>query len=192
MKCAYHPDKDATARCSECNKPFCDQCAIIEVGKPFICSRCAAIKAAQDMVQGIDQRLEEIEEKIQIQEAKKKRKSRVWLAFQWIIILACISVIAIQVPKIISGFTKEEKPIRYGTYSTDAQTDQCIRNLWHISKLLQEEELPGEEITCPTSKRPYVIINMEGNIVIGCPNPKKHGFKEIRISKKDPIPELRK
>jgi len=74
MKCAYHPNKDATAHCSQCQKPLCEQCAIHEGHNSFICSRCAVLKSAQDAVEGIDQRLEEKKVKRQIQEAKRKKR----------------------------------------------------------------------------------------------------------------------
>ena len=189
MKCAYHPDKDATARCSQCNKPLCDECAIPEGDKSFICSRCAAMKAARDAVEGIDQRLEEKEGKKQEQELRKKRKSKIWAVSQLVIIAACIAIIAIQVPRLMSTF-EEEKPIRYGTYSTDSRTDQCIKNLWHISKLLQEGKLPGKDIVCPASQKPYVVTEIEGDVVVRSPNPQLYGFKEIRVSKNKPAPEV--
>jgi hypothetical protein len=73
MKCAYDPDRDAIAKCSYCNKLLCVQCAIPEGENSFICSRCAALRAAQDVVQGIDQREEEKESIRQIREARKQR-----------------------------------------------------------------------------------------------------------------------
>jgi hypothetical protein len=74
MKCAYDPDRDAIAKCSHCNKLLCDQCAIPEREDSFICSRCAALRAAQDVVQGIDQHREEKESRRQIREARKQRR----------------------------------------------------------------------------------------------------------------------
>jgi hypothetical protein len=189
MKCSYHPEKDATARCSQCRKPLCDECAIPERGKAFICSRCAAMKAAQEAVEGIDQRLDEKESKKQEQDLRKKRKSKIWVVSRWAILAVCIAIIVIQIPKLMSTF-EEEKPIRYGTYSTDARTDQCIKNLWRISKLLQEGKLPGKDIVCPASKKPYVVTEIEGDVVVRSPNPQLYGFKEIRVSKKKPVPEL--
>jgi len=189
MKCAYHPDRDATARCSQCKKPLCDECAIPEGGKSFICSRCAALKAARDVVEGIDQRIGEKEGKKQEQELRKKWKSKIWVVSQWFIIAVCIAIIAIQVPRLVSTF-EDEKPIRYGTHSTDARTDQCIKNLWHISKLLQEGKLPGKDIICPASKIPYVVTETEGDVVVRSPKPELYGFTEIRVSKKRPVPEL--
>ena len=189
MKCADHPDKDARAQCSRCNKPLCEQCAMPEGYESFMCSRCAAMKAARDAVEEIDQRIEEKEDKKQKQEIRKKRKSKIWVVSQLVIIAVCIAIIAIQVPKLMSTF-EEEKPIRYGTYSTDSQTDQCIKNLWLISKLLQEGKLPSKDIVCPASQQPYVVTEIEGDVVVRCPNPQLYGFKEIRVSKNKPVPEL--
>ena len=189
MKCTYHHHKDAVTNCSQCQKPLCDECAIPERGKSFICSRCAALKASQDVVQEIDKRIEEKEGKKQEREIGKRRKSKIWVVSQLVIIAACIAIIAIQVPRLMSTL-EEEKPIRYGTYSTDAQTDQCIRNLWRISKLLQEGKLPGKDIVCPASKKPYVMTETGGDIVVRSPNPQLYGFKEIRVSKNKPVPEL--
>ena len=108
----------------------------------------------------------------------------------WVALFICISIIAIQAPKLISAFTKTEKPIRYGTYSTDAGTDQCINNLWRISKVLQEGKLPGKDVVCPVSKKPYVIDTKGGDIVVRCTNPELHGLKEVRVSKRSPRPEI--
>ncbi len=189
MKCAYHPDKDAAAKCSHCNKPLCYECAIPEGGKYFVCSRCAALKAAREAVRGIDQRIEEKQGKKQEQELRKTRKRKIRVVSQSVIIAVCIAIIGIQVPNLISSF-EEEKPIRYGTYSTDSRTDQCIKNLWHISKLLQEGKLPGNDILCPVSRKPYVVTETGGDVEVRTPNPHLYGFKDIRVSKKKPVPEL--
>jgi len=189
MKCAYHADKTATAECSQCRKPLCEQCAIPEGDGSFICSRCIALKAAQEAGEGIDRRVEEKESKKQEQEVKKKKKSKMWVVCQWVILAACIAIIAIQVPGLMSTF-EEKKPIRYGTYSTDARTDQCIKNLWHISRLLQEGKLPGKDILCPASQKPFVVTETEVDTVVRSPKPEVYGFKEIRVSKNKPVPEL--
>ena len=189
MKCAYHPDKNAQAECSQCKKPLCEQCAIPEGDGSFICSRCVALKAAREAVEGIDRRVEKKETKKQEQEAKKRKKSKMWIVCQWVILAACITVIAIQVPGFMSAFEKD-KPIRYGTYATDAQTDQCIKNLWQVSKLLQEGKLPGKDILCPASQEPYEVTETGEDTVVRSPKPELYGFREIRVSKNKPVPEL--
>jgi hypothetical protein len=189
MQCAYHSDKTATAQCSQCRKPLCEQCAIPEGNGSFICSQCVAGKAAREAVEGIDRRIEEKESKRQKQEAKKKKKNKMWVVCQWVILAACIAIITIQVSRFKSAF-KKDKPIRYGTYSTDAQTDECIKNLWHVSKMLQEGKLPGKDILCPASQKPYVVTETEGDTVVRSPKPELYGFKEIKVSKNKPVPEL--
>ena len=74
MKCAFHPDREAKARCVKCNKALCDECAIPAKGKGFICSRCAALEAAQEVTQGAFERMDERDEHKLAQKAKRKRK----------------------------------------------------------------------------------------------------------------------
>jgi hypothetical protein len=189
MKCAYHPSKDAIAKCSHCHTPLCDECAPSGKDKDVACSRCAALISAQDASAATNERFKEKEVRRQEQEAIKKRKSKILVLYELLIIGVCIAIIATQLPRLISTF-EEQKPIRHGTYSTDNQTDQCIKNLWHISKLLQEGKLPGNDIVCPASKKPYVVTETEENVVVSSPSPELYGFKEIRVSKNKPVPEL--
>jgi len=172
-------EKGVNAICENCGETFHKD----EQGsgsEEQYCSRCM-IKLAEEY----------IPEKTDLSKLKRVTESRIVRALLWIILFICISVIAIQVPKLISAFTKEEKPIRYGTYSTDTQADQCIKNLWRISKLLQEGKLPGKDIACPVSQKPYTVVIMEDDSIVRCPNPELHGLKEIRISKKVPRPEVK-
>ncbi len=170
-------EKGLSAICKKCGEPL-NKGGQGTDSDQLYCSRCM-IELAEQYVP----------EEVEISKLKRIRKSRVWVPLLWIALLVCISIIAIQVPKLISAF-EEEKPIRYGTYSTGAQTDQCIKNLWHISKVLQEGKFPGKDIVCPVSKKPYVMTNMGGDGMVRCANPQLHGFKEIRVSEKDPMPVL--
>lgn len=124
-------------------------------------------------------------------EQKKGRKKKMWFVAQWVSLIVCIGIIIYQVPALISISKSDAKPIRHGTYDTDALTDQCINNLWQISKLIQEEKEPDySSIVCPVSGKPYVIVRTDDDIIVHSPNPEQHGFKKIRISKKKPVPEL--
>ena len=170
-------EKGINAICENCGETFHKDEQDSGSKQPY-CSRCMVELAEQYVPETSD-----------MSKLKRIRKSRVGVTLLWITLFACISIIAIQVPKLISAF-KEDKPIRYGTSSTDAQTDQCIKNLWRISKLLQEGKLPGKDIVCPVSKKPYVVTTIEGEVVVRCANPELHGLKEIRVSEKNPMPEL--
>ena len=75
MKCTYHPHKDAVTKCSQCQKPLCDECVASRNDKEVVCSRCAILVAAQDASLGVDLRVEEREDKRQARETKGKRKS---------------------------------------------------------------------------------------------------------------------
>jgi len=112
-----------------------------------------------------------------------------WHAWQWGVVVIGLGVMAYQSPDLISVL-KEDRPLRNGTYNTDAKTDDCIRNLWKVSKLLQEGKLPGENLVCPASKKPFIIAKETGDVVARSPNPELYGFKEIRVSKKRPVPEV--
>ena len=144
------------------------------------CSRC--------MIERAEEYVPEAPERLPI---KRERKSKVWLVSQLIIILAGLAIIAFQTPRLISA-VKGDRPLRQGTYATDAQTDQCIKNLWHISKLLQEGKAPEKDMVCPLSKRPYEIRGVGADVWVRCPDPALHGFKEIRVSKRRPVPEISK
>ncbi|MEW6666519.1 MAG: hypothetical protein AB1512_15015 [Thermodesulfobacteriota bacterium] len=189
MKCAYHVDREATTACSGCGKPLCAKCALSGRDKKVICSRCMALSSAQEALQGMDQRLEEKETRKRDLEERRERRERFWIIAQWGIILGCLTILAFQAPGAMSGF-REDRPIRRGTYATDAPTDGCIANLWRVAKLLQEGKTPGPQLVCPESHRPYAL-SMEGQSPSArCPNPERHKVKEIRVSMRRPVPEV--
>ena len=165
-------DTKFAAVCKRCGKPVDSE--------GTYCSQCIIELAEEDITESED-----------IPRIERPKKSRVKAVVQCFIILVCISVIAIQIPKLISAF-EEDKPIRYGTYSTDARTDQCINNLWQISKLLQEKSLPADNIVCPASGKPYVVTNTGEDIVVYCPAPGLYGFSIIKVSREHPVPEIKK
>jgi hypothetical protein len=144
------------------------------------CSRCMIERAE-----------EYVPEALERPTIKRAKKSRAWLISQVAIILVAVAIMALQTPRLISAF-KEGQPLRQGTYATDAQADQCIKNLWHIARLIQEGKVPGPDIVCPIRKRPYEIRGAGADVVVSCPNPELHGFKEMRVSKRRPVPEISK
>jgi hypothetical protein len=189
MNCAYHPDKSAVGQCSQCQKHLCDQCALPEASQAFICTRCAALMAVEDVVTGFNQRQEDKAARKQIEKEKRNFRGRLRIASQGVLFVIAAVVMSMQAPRIIAGL-KDDKPIRSGTYATDAKTDQCIDTLWQISKLLQEGSLPGKDAVCPVSKKPYGFTTVRGNLVVRCANPERHGFREMRVSKRAPGPVI--
>ncbi len=73
MKCTYHPQKEAVNKCSMCKKPLCAECGEQEAGANVLCTRCAALSAAQAAVIGEEERQTKQEEK-RITAAKKRKK----------------------------------------------------------------------------------------------------------------------
>jgi len=163
------------AVCKGCGK----QLGADEHGAEY-CSSC--------MIERAEEYVPEAPQKPQI---KRERKSRVWLVVQVVIIVIGLAIMALQAPRLTAAL-KEGQPLRYGTYATDAQTDQCIENLWHISRMLQDGTAPPSDMVCPLSNKPYDIRESGEDIVVRCPNPELHGLKQIQVSKRHPVPEVTK
>jgi hypothetical protein len=165
--------------CKKCGKPFKKS----EEGaddETLLCPRCLIELAEQ-----------KIPEEAKSSKSQGAGWQKAWTILRLIILIASVCIIGIQAPKLVSAISKQ-KPIRNGAYETDAKTDKCIKNLWHISSLLQEGRLPEKNIVCPLSKKPYVIRDLDTDIVVSCPNPGLHGFKEIQVAKSSPCPRLKK
>lgn len=170
------PDKEMmNAVCKGCGRALSTD----EQGIEY-CDRC--------MIERAEEYVPEAPERPQI---RGEKKSKSLLIVKLIVLLVCFTIIALQTPRLIAAL-KENQPLRYGTYATDAQTDQCIKNLWQISRMLQDSTAPPPDMVCPVSKKRYEVRDTGGDSVVRCPNPELHGFKEVRISKRHPVPELRK
>ncbi len=91
MKCAYHPGKEASARCSVCQKPLCEDCVDQKTGERTFCSRCSALSAAQDALSGhAERQAEHLEKKAEA--ARKAKRPKV--AITVILILAGLVLLA--------------------------------------------------------------------------------------------------
>jgi hypothetical protein len=182
MQCAYHPQIKATGSCRDCFKPLCADCAA--TGQ---CTVCAAQDAARDLQQDDRERAAGLEARA----AKKKRLGRLRTAALWGLMALCITVIAWQLPVAVSSI-QAEKPLRIGTYRTDAATDACIANLWTIARLLQEDRKPPNTLVCPVSGQPYVSRSLPEGPVYFCPQPERHGLRSLQVSRRNPVPEVTK
>ncbi|MEI6314587.1 MAG: hypothetical protein WCO89_06935 [Syntrophus sp. (in: bacteria)] len=119
------------------------------------------------------------------------RETLAWKIAMIIVLLVCLGVLAYQAPRIWTAF-KEPKPIRMGSYETDEVTDKCIKNLWQLAYLIQQgRPAAGQTLVCPASGKPY-LIKPGANPEAHCPNPVTHGFRDIVVTKKTPVPELKK
>lgn len=159
----------------------CQKCGkILDGGGPY-CSQCQ-IELAEE---NIDESEEEISEPLP--QDKKKRV----LAVQLAILLIFVAVIVYRAPAFMEALGREQ-PIRMGTYKTDEQADLCISNLWKISRMLEEGNLPDKSIVCPASGKPYKVTRSPADTVVVCPNPELHTLKELRVSRVHPCPEVKK
>lgn len=91
MKCAYHPQKEAVNKCGMCQKPLCEECGEAKVGANVLCSRCAALSAAQAAMSGEGDRWAEHEAKKSAAGGKKKKPH---VAMTVVIILSVIVILA--------------------------------------------------------------------------------------------------
>jgi hypothetical protein len=159
---------------------LCKKCGKIVDKDQFYCSQCIIELAEENITEPAED----------TQKQPRPARSRTKVVAQWIVLLVCFAIIAFQMQKLFAVF-KKIQPIRNGTYETNAPTDQCINNLWHISKLLQEGKLPGNDIVCSASGKPYVIVKVGEDTGARCPSPGLHGFSEISVSRHSPRPEVK-
>jgi len=106
------------------------------------------------------------------------------------LLVASIVIIIFQAPNLMTVINKGNKPLRHGTLETDKRTDACLQILWKVSALLQQGRLPDKTLLCPASQKPFMVTEIAGDIIVSSPNPELYGFKAMRVSKKNPVPEL--
>ncbi len=116
--------------------------------------------------------------------AKKTYIKTLWITLMSLLVIACIVVLTIQIPKILD-VARPGKPIRQGTYETDKAADECIKNLWLISKAFQENKKPDASLRCPVTNEPYRFEATKAY----CPNPDRHNLKSLSVGKETKIPE---
>ncbi len=103
---------------------------------------------------------------------KQLRTLKFYLYIQIAIIIAALLLMYKRYPEVSAALTPQ-RILRYGTYETDAKTDECISNIW---KLMGNKKL---KLHCPVSGKEYIIDGDE----IYCPDASVHGFKKIYSSK---------
>jgi hypothetical protein len=167
--------------CNGCGRPVTDSGE-----KKF--GRDEGVYCSQCMIDKAEKYINGPAEKPELQQL---RGTLAWKAAMVVITLICVGVLIYQVPHVWTAF-KEPKPIRMGTYETDEISDKCINNLWKITNLIQQGHPDvGKGLVCPASGKPYLIIP-KANMEAHCPNPGSHGFRDILVTKKVPVPELKK
>ncbi|MCG6536000.1 MAG: hypothetical protein L7F78_15175 [Syntrophales bacterium LBB04] len=167
-------------RCKVCGKPVNGVIPPGDGGE-VLCRQCS-IERAEQFIR---------ETPVERPGLQRLRETRSWRIMMIIFFILIVGIIAYQSPKLLASF-KDPKPARMGTYETDENTDRCIRNLWQQAYLMQQgRPAAARGLVCPVTGKPYVIIP-GSNPGVRCPNPERHGFRDIAITKKNPVPELQR
>ncbi len=190
MYCYNHPDRTALSACTGCEKLFCRECLLGVSDNAMFCARCEALKASQDMGVDVVREREDAQKKAKEQIRSKKIKQKRTRAAQVGIIVVALIIAFIQVPKMNSAL-QQPAPLRVGDYDTDENVNECITALWHVSKKLQNNELPGTDLFCPVGKKDFEVIESPGgDTIVRVSQPELYGFSEMRVSRLHPVPEV--
>jgi len=141
------------------------------------CPRCAVERA--------ERYIAEKEEKAPPR--PRLRDTRAWRVTLGVVVLLCLVVAALQAPRVMEAM-KPTKPLRLGTYETDAVADACLNNLWKAAALLQGGKTPPADLRCPATGRPYLVTRRDGQVEVRCPDPAAHGLKGLWASDRQPLP----
>lgn len=166
---------EETYRCKGCGKEFTSDSGVPVRGD--YCPQCLVGKAEDHIPKAVPRK------------QKSKLKRTVSMIVMFCLIAAAAGVIAFQLPKIVDA-SKPNKPIRLGIQETDEKTDQCISNLWIVSRLMQEGKLNAEGLTCPASGRPYKMEGAGEDLEAICPNPELHGVRSLHVKNSIKVPEV--
>jgi hypothetical protein len=189
MYCFNHPDRAALSACSSCEKMFCRECLITESGNAMFCAKCEAMRASKEVSFDVVREREDAQARSEEVEQNKKSKTKKVRTVQFGIIFIALILGFIQVPKMNSAF-QQPAPQRVGDYDTEENVNKCITVLWHVSKKLQNGELPGADLFC-TANEDFEIDNISGgDTVVRVAHPELYGFSEMRVSRLHPVPEV--
>lgn len=124
-----------------------------------------AIKREVEAKMAADTR-KDLEQEIKTVAGKKSRKRNIIIF--WCFFLVCISAyFVVHLPEFIVSVTPQ-KPLRYGSYATDKNGDDCINALWEAAAGVKDKK-------CPLTGVAY----QHKNTGICCPNPEKHNLKSL-------------
>jgi hypothetical protein len=169
--------KRQTGKCKRCSAQLSEE--TLESHDELLCSSCRIALAE-----------EQIAADMQKAAAPQKRKW-LWPVLKFAFLAIALGVIAFQYPRLMTAF-ETPKPLRQGSYATDVGTDRCIHNLWLISRGLGEGQIvPEKGMVCPVSGQPYIVDAVDGNRIVSCPDPQRHGLSILRVSRKNPVPEVK-
>lgn len=155
MRCAYHPNIEASARCARCGKPLCEECSRSGGDTSMVlCGTCIMKEAATDIAQGFDQRNEQKEARRQDSQARAKWRSRirigVILAFAVAVLLVNLYIYLIPSPS-VEQFDPNQDPYFTAVLIESALLDYADSHEGEfpqaLDDLLDPDYLPSDRIT---------------------------------------------
>jgi hypothetical protein len=159
------------------------------------CSKCGAELSSeavdgvcvQCQIAGVEEKIPEPEPQIPNDAASPFGKF--WKYARWGVIAVCLGV-GVYYLLDARDLLADKKPIRNGSYNTDAVTDQCIQNLWKAAALMQSGKPIPKKLVCPACGKPYIVTVKEDETIVSCPDPAKHGCTTLTVNSKNHIPEV--
>lgn len=199
MKCKFHPAVDAVAQCANCTTPLCGICANF-TEKATLCDGCVESAAADEFVSSQNRRSEEfeqlkieqqakadaLEERFTKEQAKSAKQEKLYI----FTILGSFIFISVRLYFSLgsaSVLTAEE--ILAEELYRD-QLESCMLVFWEIAELLQNGEVPDDNLSCAEAGAPNLVVRVGDDIIVTHPRPELLGYSEIIVSKNNPVPEL--
>jgi hypothetical protein len=71
-----------------------------------------------------------------------------------------------------------------------AQLSACVQVFWEIAAQLQNNQPPNDPLQCAEAGMPNIITRTGNDITVTHPRPELLGYKEIYVSKSNPVPIL--
>lgn len=163
--------------CAGCSQPF-------EPGseKETLCDSCLIAAAGQEAAEGAREA-----DAAAAGQAEAISSRRRWArAAQALLIAGAVGAVIMNLSVFQAALT-EPKPVRWGTYDTDRDTDRCIMNLWKAFSTLRSGE--KNALSCPLTGAAYIVVDGPGGKIVRCPNPDRHGLNDLRAGGERGVPE---
>ena len=163
-------------RCKRCGRPVHGT-----ADKPYeeraFCSSCMIELAEQH-----------IPEKVKVSKGSSKKRQAKILS-KWILLIGCSALILVN-SVVLVRILAREKTKKFVPPEVSKDATLCLSNHEHISELLQQGELPPDSLGCPLTGTAYRVTIEGGDTTVLCPNPESHLLYGLRVSKKNPVPEV--
>ncbi|MDD4004493.1 MAG: hypothetical protein PHW69_04735 [Elusimicrobiaceae bacterium] len=166
--------------CTRCGRPH-----DYETDRSSLCQSCRMADAENAAISGKQSEHNRVDET----EHASILQTRFGLALKLAALLACFGLLAWNIVEFRSTL-KPGRPLRWGSYNTDRETEKCVTNLWKALSAFQQGD--RAVYVCPATGAPYQLINTAEGPVLECPNPHKHKLRRLRAGGKLVMPQAAK